>query len=283
MKKPMMFFQGFGGGGGGAGGEIGAAEGIIGGLTELAAGLAGGFGSKAKVAPFIAPNWIDQIMGAATGFTGALPDITSASDAYRNLILGQKGPQYVSDVASLGAGAGQMLGVGEQWLSGDPGAALSGAISRYVGQGGAQSVLGSGDIGALGNIKGNLSYNVMQDLMTRGGQMIGQGGALTGEFGNLLSQDILNPSFFMVSPQQRMQEAMQIAEIKRNIQQQRFNVAAGPDPMLLGLMQISSQYTGGGGGAGSLAGLFGGDNTVGVGIPGGYLGPNRDVYGFGGA
>src|SRR6516165_9476214 len=115
MKKPMMFFQGFGGGGGGgmSGGEIGAAEGIIGGLVELGAGLAGGFGSKPKVAPFRPPSWIDEISGAATGFTGALPDITAASNAYRNLLLGQQGPQYAADIAALGTGAGQMLATGE--------------------------------------------------------------------------------------------------------------------------------------------------------------------------
>jgi len=33
--------------------------------------------------------------------------------------------------------------------------------------------------------------------------------------------------------------------IKRNIQQQRFNVAASPDPTMLGLMSIASQFTGG--------------------------------------
>jgi hypothetical protein len=259
MKKPMMFFQmGGGGGGGGAGGYIGAAEGIVGGLTELIAGLAGGFGSKPKVAPFRPPSWVDEISGAATGFTGALPDITAASNAYRNLLLGQQGPQYSADIAALGTGAGQMLATGEQWLSGDPGAVLSNAISKYVGQGGAQSVLGSGDIGALGNIKGNLSYNVMQDLMTRGAGMIGQGGAETAQYAGLVNQDILSPSFFMVSPQQRMAQDWQTALIRRNIAQQRFNVAAAPDPMLLGLMEVSGQFTGGmGGGMGGGGGGFG--------------------------
>jgi hypothetical protein len=283
MKKPMMFFQADMGGGYGqvASQALGGIGGTFAGLGETIFGLLGGFGSKPKVAPFRPPSWADEISGAATGFTGALPDITAASNAYRNLLLGQQGPQYSADIAALGTGAGQMLATGEQWLSGDPGAVLSNAISKYVGQGGAASVLGSGDIGALGNIKGNLSYNVMQDLMTRGEQAIQGGGALTQEFAGLQSQDILNPSFFMVSPQQREAQDWQTALIRRNIAQQRYNVAAQPDPTMLGLMMIANQVGsswGSGGGGGSSGGFgdfmsnlaFGQSSQGGSGLLGNY-------------
>ena len=247
MKKPMMFFQGFGGGGGG-GGSVPYMQ-IAGGLSELAFGLAGGFGDKPQVAPWRTIPYESQIVGSAQDFLTGLPEITGAEDAYRNLILSQQEqllPGFTANLAAGERGVGQLLGTGEQWLSGDPGAVLSNAIGRYVGQGGAESVLGSGNIGALGNIKGNLNYNTMLDLMTRGSQMIGQGGSSAQQWASLAGQDILNPSFFMVSPQQRMENSMQQALIKRNIQQQIFNRNAAPDPTMLGLMSIASQFTGGG-------------------------------------
>src|SRR5215471_17347906 len=176
MKKPMMFYQGFGGGGGGMGGA-GMYTQILGGLIETLAGLAGGFGSKPQVAPFhrqLLPRAQGQAIGANIN---AFPQLTQLGNLYTSSLLdslNRQDPFYSRNLAAGGAATNQLLNVARSELGGDLPPDVINQIQRsdayqslrggYAGSG-MSHALTARDLGLTS-----------LDLMRQGASMLGQGG-----------------------------------------------------------------------------------------------------------
>jgi hypothetical protein len=230
---------------------------IAGGLSELGFGLAGGFGSKPQVAMYRPFNLEAEMGKALGGDIGAFPQLEQLGKLYSSDILNQLNtmlPGYSDTMAKGEAGASKLLDVSSQMLSGDLPQDVKEQIERsdafqalsggYAGSGMAHS-LTARDLGLTS-----------LDLMKQGASMLGQGGNSAQQWAAMAKGNILDPSAFFVTPQQQGAFDTEQRILRQQSLQNRYNVAAAPDPTMLGLMQIASQFTGGMGGMGS---MFGGD------------------------
>jgi hypothetical protein len=248
---------------------------IAGGLSELGFGLAGGFGSRPKVAMFHPIN-LGSEMGKAIGSDiGAFPQLEQLGKLYSSDLLDQLNtmlPGYSGTLAKGEADTSKLLDVSNQLLTGDLPDDVKSQIERsdafqalsggYAGSGMSRS-LTARDLGLTS-----------LDLMRQGASMLGQGGNSAQQWAQMAKGNMLDPSSFFITPQQQGQFDLTNTILRQQSLQNKYNQQAAPDPTMLGLMQIASQFTGGmggGGGIGGMGSMFGGGQTD----------PSVFGYGFG--
>lgn len=234
---------------------------ILGGLANLGLGLAGGFGSKPQVARFTPLNLSNEQKKAITGNITNFDDISKLGDLYTQYLLGEQNallPGFSSTLASGEKGAAQLLSQGESLLTGN----IPQDVLDQVARASAYQSLEGGYGGqmASNNLARNLGLTSL-DLMQEGARMIGQGGDAATRWASLANADIYNPSNMFVNPEFQAGFDLQNQILKQQSLQNVYNVAAAPDPMLLGIMGQISQATGSPTGTGG--GSFGGGFNVG--------------------
>lgn len=249
---------------------------FVGILADIALGLAGGYGSKPSVAMFNPLDLTEEQKKSIAGNISNFDDISQLGDLYRQYVNAQQEAEFPGFTAtrqgllsSQASGAKRLLDVGNQFLGGEIPADAKAAIERnsayksfFGGYGGSQMARGltARDLGLTS-----------LDLIGRGANMIGQGGNSAQQWSSMSKANILDPSNFLVTPQQQSSFDLTNAILQQQSQQMKFNVDAAPDPMLAGvsnslqntLGMIASIYSGGlfggskGGGGGSGGGGFG--------------------------
>jgi hypothetical protein len=241
--------------GGSSGG--GGISSILSGLTSLGFGLAGAYGKKPKIAPWRNLNLGTEASKAVGSNITNFGDIAKLGEQYSKFLTDQQNkllPGYSDTLAQGEKASNQLLTTGQGLLSGDLPPDVISQIERsdafqalsggYAGSGMSRS-LTARDLGLTS-----------LDLMKQGASMIGQGGNSAQTFASMANSDIMNPASMFITPQQEGSFAMENQILKQNQLQNKYNVAAAPDPMLVGASGSTGMVMGGIGGL--LDSYFGG-------------------------
>lgn len=240
-------------------------------LLDIALGLAGGYGEKPRVAEFNPLDFTEEQKKSIAGNIANFDDISKLGSLYSDYVNRQQEAQFPGFVetrkgllSSEAKGAQNLFDIGSTFLKGELPQDVKDQIQRSSayksfsgGYGGSQmsSALTARDLG-LNSL----------DLINRGASMIGQGGNTAQQWSSMSKASILDPTNFLVTPQQQSQFDLTNAILQQQSQQMKYNVDAAPDPMLAGVSQslqntlsmVMSMYSGGlmggmgggGGGAG---------------------------------
>jgi hypothetical protein len=248
------------------------AAGLLGFAANLGLGLAGGYGSKPKVAMWkpVSPqtSQSQSLLGNLSNFG----DITKLGQQYTDYMTQQQNallPGYSANLAKGESDTGQLLGDASSMLSGD----LPPDVIAQIQRSDAFGAMSGGYAGSemSHNLTArDLGLNSLQ-MMQQGASMLGQGGNSAQQWASLAGQDIMNPASQFVTPQQQQAADLQNQLLKLQTLQNKFNVAAAPDPMLSGAMNAAGTLFGssGGGGGGGGSSLVG---SQAAGFPGGSSG-----------
>jgi len=234
-------------------------------LTNLGLGLAGGYGSKPMVAPWrgVTPQTAQSqsLLGNISNFS----DISNLGDLYTQYLTQQQNqllPGYSANLAKGESDTGQLLDDASSMLSGN----LPPDVISQIERSDAFGALSGGFAGS------EMSHNLTArdlgltslNLMQQGASMLGQGGNSAQQWASMAGQDILNPASQFVTPQQQMSQDNLNAIMQQQTLQNKYNVAAAPNPQLAGIMnaagtmygQMGYNVGGGGGGSGGGGGGF---------------------------
>lgn len=204
------------------------------------------FGSKPDVAGFenvdLGQEQLNAILANLKAFgTG---DIAKLGNLYQQYMLGAFGGAGL-DLKSLiskgGAAAGQMLDTAKEELGG----MVPKDVIDFVRRQTAQQNLGSGIMGsAMGaaNWARNLGLTSL-DMISKGANLAGSAGNAAQRWAQIASGTILPTQSYLVNPEQMAQNTLQNRLIQRNIQQERNNIAAAPNPIAKGLSDLVAYLT----------------------------------------
>jgi hypothetical protein len=235
----------------------------VGDLFGLGAGAIWGdqiFGKKPKVAP-----WQNVSIGPGALKTNLadFPQISQLGDLYSNYLqdsISKVLPEYKNILAEGGQTTQDILQQADPLIKGQ----LPDDVKSAVERSSAYESLMSGTAGssmAKGLTARDLGLTSL-DLMKQGTSMAGQAGNAMQRWNQIASSTIYDPSQMFVTPAQQAAIDMKNEEMKQAVQQNRFNVAAAPDPTAQGLyntyLAMLSQVGGGGGGGASPGGGGGG-------------------------
>jgi hypothetical protein len=81
------------------------------------------------------------------------------------------------------------------------------------------------------------------DMLTQGANLAGAGASAAQRWAGLASGLIMNPAGFLISPKDQANLDVQQSLIKREIEQQRANIAAAPNPIAKGLSDLVAYLT----------------------------------------
>lgn len=211
------------------------------------------FGSKPQIADYTPVDMSQEQLDALQGNIAAWPEIQQLGSLYQQYMLDsyEKAIPGFGDILKMGGvTTKEMLGKSEELLKGE----IPKDVQEQVQRSSAfQSLIGgtagSGMAGAL----------TARDLGRTSLDLIGQGADLAGKAGNAAQRwaslsGAQLPEGMLVTPQQQAALDMQQNLIKRNVQQQKYNVDAAPDPVMKGLSDLvanlTAAYLGGMGGGG---------------------------------
>ena len=216
------------------------------------------FGSKPQIADYTPVDLSAEQIKAIEGDIAAWPQIADLGNLFQQYMLGQYETAIPGfrDILKMGGQTTQdMLTQADQELKGEIPADVQAQVERSSAY---QNLLAGGGGGmASANTARNLGLTSL-DLIGQGAQLAGQAGNAAQRWAALSGAQM--PEGMLVSPQQQADLDMQQNLIKRNIQQQKFNVAAAPDPPLQALNQWVEQVGGSvvasylGGGKGGMGG-----------------------------
>lgn len=251
------------------------------------------FGSKPQIADYTPVDLQQEQLTALQGDIAAWPDIANLGNLFQQYMLNQYEtaiPGFRDILKMGGQTTKDMLTQADQELKGQ----IPQDVMEQVQRSSAYQSLLSGTAGS-GMARGLTA----RDLGLTSLDLIGQGAQLAGQAGNAAQRwaalsGAQMPEGMLVTPQQQAALDMQQNLIERNIQQQKFNVAAAPDPALQALNQwveqvggsIVASYAGGGmGGKGNYATSYNpssygaGDISQGIGATGSPMyGTNAPAY-----
>jgi hypothetical protein len=204
--------------------------------------LSGIFGKKPQIAEYTPVDLSEEQIKALQGDIEAWPQIQQLGSLYQQYMLGayEKAIPGFKDILALGGKTTQqMLGVAGEELAGEIPEDVKAAVQRSSAF---QSLMGgtagSGMAGALtARDLGLTSLNLIQ----QGAQLAGQAGNAAQRWAALSGAQL--PQGMLVTPQQQAELDMQQNLIKRNVLQQKYNVAAAPDPVMKGLSDIVENLT----------------------------------------
>lgn len=254
------------------------AAGLVGQLGTDIWGLIEGddlFGKKPEVAPWKNINLTDQQKKSILGNISNFEDISKLGKLYTDYTTQSQNqllPGYSDILAKGAAGTSKLLDVASGFLSGVLPADVQSAVQRGSAYGALQG--GFAGSGMARNLTARDLGLTSLDLMQRGAQMLGQGQNTAAGWAGLAGQDILNPASFFTTPQQMFQDTFANQLQRQAYLQNKYNVAAAPDPQVAGTYGLISnrfgQLSGMGGGGGSTGGfdimsLFGGGTQLGPG------------------
>lgn len=235
-------------------------------LLGLGLGAAFGdkiFGKKPQVAP-----WRPVVAGTEAGKAigsniSNFPGIAEEGDLYSTYLqdsISKLLPEYKSILAEGGQTTQDILEQADPLIKGELPPDVKAAVERSSAY---QSLL-SGTAGssmAKGLTARDLGLTSL-DLMQRGTAMAGQGANAMQRWNQIASGTVYDPSQMFVTPAQQSALDLKNEEMRQGTQQQRFNVAASPDPTTQGLfntyLSMLSQVGGGGGGGSGGGGSGGG-------------------------
>jgi len=204
------------------------------------------FGTKPEIAGWQDINLGDEqmksILANLKAFqSGNLQQLGNLYQDYMFNLYGRAGMD-IKDLISKGSGTvGQMLGTAKEELAG----AVPSDVQNFVRRATAQQNLGSGLLGsAMGaaNWARNLGLTSL-DMINRGANLATTAGNAAQRWAGVASGTMLPPSSFLITPTQQYQATQSNQLIQRQIQQERFNVAAAPNPIAKGLSDLVAYLT----------------------------------------
>jgi hypothetical protein len=245
--------------------------------------LSGIFGEKPQIADYTP---VDQLK-ALEGDLAAWPKISELGNLFQSYMLNQYETAIpgFKDILRMGGQTTQdMLNVSDKYLHGEIPEDVAGAVQRTS----AFQNLLSGGGGAMASANTARNYGLTSmDLINKGASLAGEAGNAAQRWAALSGAQM--PQGMLVTPQQQAELDMKQNLIKRNIEQQKFNVKAAPDPALQALNQWVEQVGGTvvasylGGGAGGMGGGGGGGGGYKTSYNASeYLGGQSDVSNPGG-
>lgn len=234
-------------------------------LLDLGLGLAGGYGSKPSVAQFRPVNYQRVQEKSLEGNLANWGMIADLGEQYRKYFMENQEallPGYGNLLERGVETTNQLLDIGQEYLTGQ----IPKDVQEQIQRTSAYKSF-SGGYGGSGMAKGLTARDLgltSLDLISRGADMIGRGGNSAQQWASLSRPGIMNPSSFLVTPQQQAELDMQNRILQQQSQQYAFNVEAAPDPMLkgvsdtamanLGMIMGLLGSSGGGGAAGAATG-----------------------------
>jgi len=204
------------------------------------------FGTKPQIAGFEDVNLGDEQMKAIMANLKAFQsgNIQKLGNLYQDYMLNLYGRagMDLKDLISKGSGTvSQMLGTAKEELAG----AVPQDVQEFVRRATAQQNMGSGLFaGAMGaaNWARNLGLTSL-DMIQRGANLAGQAGNAAQRWAGIASGTMLPASTYLINPMQQYESTLSNRLIQRQIQQERFNVAAAPNPIAKGLSDLVAYLT----------------------------------------
>jgi len=241
------------------------------------------FGSKPQIADYTPVDLSDEQLKAISANIDNFPEFQKLGNLYQQFMLSQYEsaiPGFRDILKMGGETTKQMLDVSSQELAGEIPKDVQEAVQRSSAF---QSLMGgtAGSGMAKALTARDLGLTSL-DLTQRGAQMAGAAGNAAQRWAGLAQAG--GPEGMLVTTQQQANLDMQQNLIKRNIQQQKYNVEAAPDPVAKGLsdivMYLTGQYLGSMGGGGMGGGGGGGLPTAGNAPATSAAGSIQDTGGF---
>lgn len=204
------------------------------------------FGTKPLVAGFqdviLGDEQMKSILANLKAFqSGDLQQLGNLYQDYMFNLYGRAGLNLKDLISKGGGTVGQMLGTAREQLMG----LVPRDVQEFVRRTTAQQNLGSGLFGgAMGaaNWARNLGMTSL-DLINKGANLAGQAGNAAARWAGIASGTMLPPGSFLINPMQQYESTLQNRLIQRQIQQERFNVAAAPNPIAKGLSDLVAYLT----------------------------------------
>jgi hypothetical protein len=261
------------------------AAGLVGSLgTDIWGMTQGGdlFGSKPKIAPWKKIDLGQQQQQAIGANISAMPQISQLGNLYQSYLTQQLNtalPGYSDIMKQGGADTSQELATAGSLLKGDIPPDVAAQVQRNAAFGAMSG--GFAGSGMSRNLTARDLGLTSLDLINQGANLAGQGGAAAQRWAGLASGTVMNPSADYVNPQQMFQDTFQNQLQAQATLQNKYNVAAMPNPQTVGDYGILSSRFGalsgmgsGGGGSGgsggmdlsSLMSMFGGGGASGGGM-----------------
>lgn len=213
------------------------------------------FGSKPKIAPWRRMNYGSEQQKGIQGNVSAFPEIKQLGDLYQSYATEQMNqllPGFSDTLKQGQSTTQQMLADAAPLLQGEIPQDVKDQIQRsdayqalsggYAGSGMAHS-LTARDLGLTS-----------LDLMGRGASLAGQGSNAAQRWASLAKGETLDPASMFVTPQQTAAFDMQNELLRQQSLQNKYNVAAMPNPQSVGaynsLMGMFGSMAGSGIGSG---------------------------------
>jgi len=229
-------------------------------------------GSKPQVAPFKKVDYGAEQLKAINENIAAFPEFSQLGTLYQDFLLSgieNLIPNYADILKEGGMTTDQMYQAASPLLQGQIPQDVQDQVYR---SGAFQSLLASGGESGMHQLQARDLGLTSLNLINQGAQLAGQAGNAAQRFQQMAMATELNPAAFMISPQQQAQLTWANNIMKQLVQQERYNVAAAPDPAAAGiagtLMNLVGAYVGhgmgGGGGSPSSFSSFGQFDQSGV-------------------
>lgn len=204
------------------------------------------FGSKPDVAPFqnvdLGQEQLSSVLDNLKAFQSG--DISKLGSMYQNYMTGLFNnliPNFSSMLKAGGAATGTEISDAQSELEGNLPAGVAAAVQRAS----AQQNLGSGLLGSpMGgaNAARNLGLTSL-DMINRGAGLLGEAGNAAQRWAGIAQGTMLPANNFLVTPQEQFQATTQNRLIQRQVQQEKMNVAAAPNPIMKGLSDLVAYFT----------------------------------------
>lgn len=215
------------------------------------------FGAKPQIADFTPIDLSAEQIKALQADLAAFPEIQQLGNEMQQMMLSQYEaaiPGFRDILAAGGKTTQTMLSQAESELKGQIPADVQAAVGRTA----AYQSLMSGTAGSpmAGALTARDFGLTSLDLISQGANLAGAAGNAAQRWAALSGANM--PAGMLITPEQQANLDLTQNLIKRNIQQQKFNVAAAPDPALQALNQwveqvggsVVASYLGGGMGGG---------------------------------
>jgi hypothetical protein len=199
------------------------------------------FGTKPQVAGFedviLGDEQLKAILANLKAFlSGDLQKLGNLYQDYMFNLYGRAGLDLKDLISKGGGTVGQMLGTAKQELAGQVPTDVQNVVRRATAQQNLASGLWGGGMGAA-NWGRNLGLTSL-DLIGKGAQLAGEAGNAAARWAGIASGTMLPSSSFLINPTQQYESTLSNRLIQRQIQQERFNVAAAPNPVAKGLSDL---------------------------------------------
>lgn len=217
------------------------------------------FGDRPKVAIFKPINYGQEQTKAIGENISAFPQISQLGDLYKSYLTDQMNqliPGYSSILAQGGKDTSLELSQAESLLKGEIPQDVQDQVLRNDAYG---SLMGGfAGSGMSRNLTARDLGLTSLGLMQQGANLAAQGGSAAQRWAGLASADVMNPATFFVNPQQQANFDLQNRVLHQQSLQNRYNVAAAPDPTAKGvsdtIINLIGAYLGAGkGGGGGVA------------------------------